>query len=415
MKFIPDYRIAEHCIHLSEQFGFLLQQAANGMPKYKGATGWMDPYAYASESSLGRIERKANEIRAESDIYVIIGVGGSNNAARSIIEASDKIAGTPRILYAGTSTSPSAIERIIDEIEGKSVHINVIAKNFQTLEPGASFRILRKLLYERYGSDAAHRICATGTPGSKLEQLSKQNGWNFFLFPEDIGGRFSMFSDVALLPLAVAGINVRNYLAGAAKQRSLCLSLRPEENPCLLYAAARHELSSRGSKAEVLSIFEPRLQFFLSWWIQLFGESEGKNGDGLLPTGCLFSEELHSMGQFLQDGNTAVFETFLNTMENSQGPSLDGDGMDDGFDYLNGKTFSHLNSVARRAAESAHAKHIPCNVLSTGKPDEETFGEMFMFFALACVFSCEMKKVNPFDQPGVEEYKAMMFAELKKE
>ncbi len=414
MEFTPDHRIAKRCIQLAKKYGSLIEQASDCMPKYIGSTGWMDPYAYGDENALRRIEEKAEIIRTDADVFVIVGVGGSNNAARSVIEAIGG-ADSPRIIYAGTSTSPSAIENVLKELEGSSAYIDVIAKNFETLEPGVAFRILRKYLYGIYTDRAAQRICTTGTRGSRLEELSKEHGWDFFLFPDDVGGRFSMFSDVALLPMAVAGIDIRSYLKGASEARETLLSLAPEENPSLLYAAARHELYTMGYRTEVLSVFEPKMEFFLKWWIQLFGESEGKSSSGLLPTGCLFSEELHSMGQFLQDGNTSVFETFLNTHETTRGPSLDGDGIDDGFWYLEGMNFSDLNSAARQAAQEAHRKHIPCNILGTGVPDARTFGKLFMFFALACVFSCEMAGVNPFDQPGVEEYKSKMFSALKKE
>lgn len=414
MKFIPDYRCTDRCTELAGAYGYLLPQAVDGMPTYKGSTGWMDPYTYMDDHALSRIEKKAEAIRSSAEVFVIIGVGGSNNAARAVIEAVDGKYG-PQIVYAGTSTSPSAIEKVLRDIEGKSVYINIIAKNFETLEPGVSFRVLRKYLYGKYGDKAAERICATGTRGSLLEKLSIKHGWDFFLFPDDVGGRFSMFCEVALLPMAVAGIDIRSYLAAAVEARTAFLSGSPEENPCLLYAAARQELYSKGFRAEVLSIYEPKLQFFLKWWIQLFGESEGKNNSGLLPTGCMFSEDLHSMGQFLQDGNTSVFETHLITEEQSEGPSIGGDGIDDGFWYLNGKTFSDLNNAAKHAAIKAHGKHIPCNILTVGVPDESTFGILFMFFALACVFSCEMAGINPFDQPGVEEYKAAMFSELGKE
>lgn len=407
---LPLSKIAER----AEAFSGLLTEAAADMPQYAGNTGWMRAERYADDAALTRIERKAREIRADADAFVLIGVGGSNNAARSVIAAlfpGEK----PEIIYAGTSTAASSIDGVLRRMDGKSVYVNVIAKNFETLEPGVAFRVLRRSMYERFGADAPRRIMATGTRGSRLHALSTQYGWDFFTFPDDIGGRYSALTDVGLLPMAVAGVDVRALVRGASTMREMLLSSPARENPALLYAAARTLLFEAGYRVETLSAFEPLLSAFTKWWIQLFGESEGKDGRGLFPAACLFSEELHSMGQFLQDGSGTAFETFLCVEPSAEGPALTPDGVDDGFSYLDGKRYSDLNAAAAEAAMTAHAQRLPCLALRTGALSEETFGALFYFFELACAFSCRMTGVNPFDQAGVEDYKRRMFAALGKE
>lgn len=392
----------------------LLEEARAGFLQDADSAGWMRLGDHAGEAAIRRMEAKAAEIRSEADAFILIGVGGSNNAARAVIEAlaPDR---TVEILYAGNTTAPSAMERLLRRMEGKSVYIDIIAKNFETLEPGAAFRVLRRRLYETYGPDAARRIMATGTPGSRLDRLCRENRWDFFTFPETVGGRYSAFTEVGLLPMAVMGVDIRALLRGAERMQEHILHAEAEENPALLYAAARTLLYERGYRAEMLTFFEPRLACFAKWWIQLFGESGGKCGRGLLPLSCECSEELHSMGQFLQQGSETVFETFLCTAEDSDGPALVPDGVDDGFAYLDGKRYADLNAAALGASIRAHSAHLPCLRLGAGACSEETFGALFLFFMLACVFSCRMAGVNPFDQPGVEAYKRSMFETLGKE
>lgn len=398
---------AARCAHL-------LDAARKGLPEFADSNGWLDPDILAGEETLARIVDKANQIRQSSDAFVLIGVGGSNNAARAVIEAL-RPNDTPEIIYAGNSTAPSALLDALRRMEKRSVSMNIVAKNFETLEPGAAFRILRAWMYERYGQSAAARITATGTPGSPLAKLALEHGWDFFAFPEDVGGRYSALTNVGLLPMAVAGVDIRALTEGAKAMRKTLLETPAEQNPALLYAAARSLLKARGCHVELLSCFEPRLAWFTKWWIQLFGESEGKNGKGLFPAACQFSEELHSMGQFLQQGSPVAFETFLHISDESGMPRLAPDGVNDGFSYLDDKPFSALNEAAFSAALSAHAARLPCLVLRPGPLGEGTLGALFYFFSLACVFACRMAEVDPFDQPGVEDYKRSMFAALGKE
>ncbi len=398
----------------ANKYSHLLSDAAANFPWADGSNGWCDMESCADEELLCRIEEKARLIRSQADAFVVIGVGGSNNAARAVIDALCPLSDI-EIIYAGNSTAPSAISDVLRRIEGKSVFIDIIAKNFETLEPGAAFRVLRGELYRRFGDDAAKRIIATGTRGSRLHRLCTEYGWDFYDFPETVGGRYTAFTAVGLLPMAVAGVDIRALLAGGRAMRRTLLEAPAENNPALLYAAARYFLSSRGFSAESLSVCEPRLHSFGKWWIQLFGESEGKQGKGLLPVYCEFSEQLHSIGQFFQDGKPSVFESFLSLEETDFGIRLAPDGIDDGFDYLDEKDFSQLNRAAFDAALHAHSAHIPCLQLEFGPCGEETFGKLFYFYMLSCVFSCCMSGVNPFDQPGVEAYKHKMYDALGKD
>ncbi len=396
------------------KYAYLLSDAAANFPWAAGSNGWADMESCASEALIRRIEEKAQLIRSRADAFVVIGVGGSNNAARAVIDALGPKAGI-EIIYAGNSTAPSAISDVLHRIEGKSVFIDIIAKNFETLEPGAAFRVLRAELYRRYGDEAAQRIIATGTKGSRLHKLCIEHGWDFYDFPEAVGGRYTAFTAVGLLPMAVAGADIRSLIAGGRAMRQCLLETPSENNPALLYAAARYLLGRQGFSTELLSVCEPRLHSFGKWWIQLFGESEGKQGKGLLPVYCEFSEQLHSMGQFLQDGCPSAFESFLKLEETDRSIRLLPDGIDDGFDYLDEKDFSQLNCAAFDAALHAHSAHIPCMQLEFGPCCETTFGKLFYFYMLSCVFSCCMSGVDPFDQPGVEAYKHKMFDVLGKD
>lgn len=417
--------ISLHCGHLSRftseaeirtrmtSHAHLLDEMRAGFPECPNDTGWFHVADTASEEVLRRIEIKAEEVRRGCDLFVLIGVGGSNNAARAVIEAMPERDG-PEIVYAGTSAAPFAIRNLFDRMEGKSVYINVIAKNFETLEPGAVFRLVRAYLYRRYGSDAARRIIATGTLDSPLHDLCRREGWDFFEFPRAAGGRYSALTNVGLLPMAIAGVDIRALTAGAAEMRARLLEVPAEENEALRYATVQTLLVEKGYRAELLALFEPRMRWFSKWWVQLFGESSGKDGNGLLPLACEYSEELHSLGQFMQDGAEVAFETFLDMEETDDGPLLDSDGIEDGFAYLDGQPFVKLNRAAFQAAIDAHSSHIPCLEFRVGPCCERTFGELFFFFMLSCTFYCRMLGVDPFDQPGVENYKVRMFSALGK-
>lgn len=390
----------------------LLDALKQGLPEYRDALGWLD-LAWASEERVAEILSLAGSLRKEADTLVVIGVGGSNQAARAVYEALGKRNGM-RLVWAGDTLSAYEMNRVIGEIGEADFCVNVIAKNFETLEPGIAFRTLRTLLRKRYGDAYAKRIVCTGTKGSRLEALAAEHGWHFLPFPADIGGRFSALSPVALFPLAMAGYDLHAYCAGARTMRDRLFSEEYTENIALRYAVLRHLLYEEGFRMEMLSFFEPRLQRFAGWWRQLFAESEGKDGKGLYPLCGNFSEDLHSVGQFVQDGSRVIFETFLDVRESDASCKLPPDGIDDGFSYLDDADYQDINRAALEATFAAHATVFPCLRLTVPRMDESVSGQLFYFFLFACTLSARLLKVNPFDQPGVEAYKERMFRALKK-
>ena len=364
---------------------------------------------------LEQIKAKAEEIRQEADLFVIVGVGGSNQAARGVIEALSRPDG-PKIVYLGNTLSPYTISRTLQEMEGKSIFIDVIAKNFETLEPGSHFRILRQWMGSRYDKEEmARRIIVTGTKGSRLEELAVENGYLFLQFPVPVGGRYSAFTPVGLLPIAVAGLDVDEYLAGMEAAQRDCRE-HGADNLAVQYAAVRQLLYSRGYDIEMMVSFEPRYGFFTKWWVQLFGESEGKEKRGIFPAASIYSEDLHSIGQYMQDGRRNLMETFVSVKEPGASVIVEScPEYRDGFDYLDGMDFADINRAAEEATWEAHARGgVPCIRFAVDKVSERSFGELYYYFMVACAVSGELMGVNPFDQEGVEEYKRSMFAALGK-
>lgn len=392
----------------------ILGTAQKGEAEYADSQGWLDTEEWAGEEKVKKLEKLAAKIRQNADVFVLIGVGGSNNAARAVIKALQK-AGTPDIVYAGNTLSPHALNKMLKKLAGKSIYVNCIAKNFETLEPGASFRILRKYLQERYGSKASERIIATGTAGSSLERLCTAEGYTFLEFPDNIGGRYTAISNVGLLPMAVAGIDIRELVQGAGDMQKELHAKKAEENAAFQYACLRNLFYRNGYKVEMLSSFEPQFRYFYKWWIQLFAESEGKDDKGIFPVAGEYSEELHSVGQFLQEGSPFIFETFLDVQEHQDSLLIEADGIQDYFDYLDGKDFWDVNKEAYKATVSAHSRRMPCLTLEIGALDAYHFGQLFYFFQFACYLSCKLMGVNAFNQPGVEAYKKEMFKALGKE
>ena len=307
--------------------------------------------------------------------------------------------------------------RTLEELDGyKSVYIDCIAKNFETLEPGIAFRVLRQYLEKRYGPDgAAWRIFATGTPGSTLERLCADNGYTFLTFPPRVGGRFSVVSDVGLFPMAVAGVDIGAITQGMRDMRDRLFAEPAAENLALEYACLRKLMLEHGYAVEMLSCFEPRLDYFAKWWIQTFAESEGKNGTALYPVSASNSEDLHATGQFVQQGSPILFETFVEVEARDASLLLPPETKRDYFDYLTGKDFWDMNDIARKATMAAHSERgIPCLNFKIPAIDAHTLGELYFFFLFSCYLSCELLGVNPFDQPGVENYKGYMFKNLGK-
>ena len=374
--------------------------------------GWMQPMA--QDGAYYDMMAKADEIRKSADAFVLVGVGGSNQAARAVIKALQR-PGTPEIIYAGNTLSAPALQKVLRQLNDKrSIYINVIAKNFETLEPGSHFRVLRKYLERRYTKEgAAQRIILTGTYGSRLEEIAKENGYTFLEFPVPVGGRYSVLTPVGLFPMAVAGIDIPLLLQGALQMKEL---LQGDDHPAIQYAALRQTLYRQKFDIEVLASFEPQLEYYAKWWVQLFGESEGKEKQGVFPTAVNYSEDLHSLGQYMQDGRRNLMETFLSVGEPDGSVVVEPDpDFGDRFDYLDNMDFLEINRAAEAATIRAHFEGgVPCFRLLLPRLDEFSFGQIFYFFMIACAISGKTAGINPFDQEGVEAYKRSMFRMLGK-
>lgn len=391
-----------------------LKNAQKGEEKYIDSLGWLDTDTCASGKQLSVIQNLADNIRKNADCFVIVGVGGSNNAARSVIYALKDPNG-PEIVYAGNTLSPDSLSEMLKVLETKkSVYIDVIAKNFETLEPGSSFRLLRKFLYDRYGEEAPKHIVCTGTINSSLNELCDKEGYTFIDFPLTVGGRFTAMTNVGLLPMAVAGIDIRELVQGARDMRREVMETPFYDNIAYKYACLRNSFYNEGYRVELLSTFEPRFRWFFKWWEQLFAESEGKDGKGLFPKACEFSEELHSVGQYIQEGSPILFETFLTVKEPSCSLVITSDNRRDYFDYLNDVDFRDINTKALEATVKAHSDRLPVLILEIDRLDAYHFGQIFYFYQFMCYVSAGILGVNPFDQPGVEAYKKWMFKALGK-
>jgi glucose-6-phosphate isomerase len=372
--------------------------------------GWVSPNAWVTEEALSHIEEVAGEIRKKAEVLLLIGIGGSNQGARAVIDG----LGNPsscKVIWAGNTLSSWEYERTLKELEGKDFCIDVIAKNFETLEPGVAFRVFRKELERRYGKAANRYIYTTGTRGSHLEGLSQKEGYTFLSFPTDIGGRYSIFSDVGLLPIAVAGLSIRNLAKGAGDEAE-----EIDKDPASLvrYAAMRNDLYGKGYRIEMESFYEPRLFRFAKWWTQLMAESEGKDGKGIYPVIGSYSEDLHSVGQFVQDGSPIIFEHFIKVTGQDSAIALPDDGIDDRFSYVSGKTLWEVNRTSQEATIRAHAERLPVFTIEIEKISEYELGRLFYYFMTACAVSGRILGIDPFDQPGVEAYKKLMFENLGK-
>ena len=394
----------------------LLAGVVAGEKQHQDNLGWFRVDDYAGPERVDFLLEQAARVRADADAFVVIGIGGSNQASRAAVKALRPKDG-PAILWAGNTISVCEMARTLEELDGyQSIYIDCIAKNFETLEPGIAFRMLRHYLEKRYGeAEAARRIFATGTPDSTLHQLCRDHGYTFLEFPGPIGGRYSIGSDVGLFPMAVAGIDIKAITQGMRDMRDRLFAEPAEENIALRYACLRNLMYEHGFRLEMMAFFEPRLDYFAKWWIQAFAESEGKDGKGLYPVVSSNSEDLHSIGQFIQQGSPILFETFLEVRQRDASVIMPAETKKDYFQYLDGKDFWDINDTARKATMEAHSEGgIPCLNLSVPALDAHTLGQMYYFFLFACYLSCKLMGVNPFNQPGVEAYKGYMFKNLGK-
>lgn len=376
--------------------------------------GWADlPINYDKEE-FARIKKAAERINLNSDYLVCIGIGGSYLGHKAVIETLGNTSRT-KILYAGNSLSPRELQKVIDEIGEHSYSINVISKSGTTTEPAVAFRILKEKLIEKYGeTEAAQRIYAT-TDANKgaLHDEAKTKGYESFVVPDNIGGRYSVLTAVGLLPIAVAGIDIDKLMDGAEEERA---SLISDGGLAAEYAAMRNLLLEKGFDIEVMANFEPSFAFFNEWWKQLFGESEGKENKGIFPASVIYSTDLHSMGQYMQEGRRNLFETFVEVKDEYKGVKVPKFGEDlDGLGYLEGKEMSYVCKKAERATREAHfVGGVPVLEIEMPELDERSLGALIYFFEMSCALSAFCLGVNPFNQPGVEAYKTRMFELLGK-
>ncbi len=386
------------------------------------ATGWRDLLARPDYALLEDLAETARHIRNEADILICIGIGGSYLGAEAVIQALSPTfrghAETPEILFAGHHMSGAYLHDLLEYIQGKSVFVNVISKSGRTLEPAIAFRCIRQYL-EKTFADANERIIVTTDPKKgALNTLRATRGYKKYVIPEDVGGRFSVLTPVGLLPIAVAGIDIHALFKGAAN--ALAQLARPNDNPALSYAAIRSALLKQGLSIDLLSVFEPALYGFGRWWQQLFGESEGKNGTGLFPFVAQYSTDLHSIGQYVQEGQRSLMETFLMVEQTGHAlsvPEESASGSEDldGLDYLTGRSLQAINRAAWEGTAQAHADgNVPNLTLWLEEISPTCIGEAIYFFEHAVSVSGYLLGVNPFDQPGVEAYKKEMFKRLGK-
>ena len=388
--------------------------------------GWLDLPATIGEDDFAALEASELRARDDSEVYVVIGIGGSYLGARALLEALGPDHGAPWVKFAGTSLGSGAMARLLESVADRELRLCVISKSGTTLEPALAFRVLRARMLERYGrEETARRITAvTDEKKGALRQMADQEGYETFVIPDDVGGRFSVLTPVGLLPLAVAGIDIRGLVAGANVMREACQTDELRANPAHLYAACRHALYNKGYVIEVLSTFTNGLQLVQEWWKQLFGESEGKGGGGTFPASTVFTTDLHSLGQYIQDGRRQLLETFLTvaeevpalTVPSAGGATATGDGENlDGLDYLVGRPLDEINRKAFEGTRRAHiAGGVPCLDIQLERLSAPTVGGLIYMFEKAVAVSGRLLGVNPFDQPGVEMYKREMFDLLGK-
>lgn len=384
--------------------------------------GWVDLPVNYNKEEFSRIKEAAKQVQSHSDVLVVIGIGGSYLGARSAIEmltpAFKKDSEYPEIIFAGNHLSSSYLQSLIDYLADKDYSVNVISKSGTTTEPAVAFRIFKKLLEEKYGKEeAVKRIFAT-TDQAKgaLKQLATNEGYETFVVPDDVGGRFSVLTAVGLLPIAVAGIDIDAMMGGAAKAREELSSDDLSSNIAYQYASIRNILYNKGYTTEMLINYEPSLQYFNEWWKQLFGESEGKDLKGIYPSSANFTTDLHSLGQYVQEGRRFLIETVLKVENPEHDITIEEDADDlDGLNYLAGKTVDEVNTKAFEGTLLAHTDGgVPNMVVKLPRLDTETYGYVVYFFELAVAMSGYQLGVNPFNQPGVEAYKQNMFALLGK-
>ena len=390
--------------------------------------GWLKLPTKHDKKEFQEIKKAAEQIRNNSDIFIVIGIGGSYLGARAVIDSltnnfynlqKESLRKAPKILYVGNNLSESYINDLIDLVLDKEISINVISKSGTTTEPAVAFRIFRTLLEEKYGIEKAKKRIFVTTDKEKgaLKQLADKQGYKTFVIPDNIGGRYSVLTPVGLLPIAVAGINIDELMEGARFAEDKYSDDSVKYNACYRYAIARNILYNNGKTIEVLANYEPKLHYITEWWKQLFGESEGKEQKGIFPVGMDFTTDLHSLGQYMQDGRRVLLETVLEVEESKLDITIKADEHNvDNLNFLEGKTISFINKMALEGTIKAHVTGgVPNIKISLDRLDPRTIGHLIYFFEKACAISGNLLMVNPFNQPGVEEYKKNMFELLGKQ
>lgn len=386
--------------------------------------GWVDLPVDYDKQEFDRIKKSAKKICSDTDVLIVIGIGGSYLGARAAIEFlksnlyNNLPKETPDIYFAGNTLSGSAINDLLSICENKRVSVNVISKSGTTTEPAIAFRVFREYLENRYGKEeAVKRIyCTTDKARGTLKQLADEQGYESFVVPDDVGGRYSVLTAVGLLPIAVAGADLDALMKGASAAREEYMNEDLENNMCYKYAALRNAFYRKGKEIELLVSYEPRFTLMSEWYKQLFGESEGKDNKGLFPAAVTFTTDLHSMGQYIQEGKRHLFETVVTIGNVGSDLTIKADEQNgDGLNFLAGKTMSFVNQKAFQGTVLAHTDGgVPNLVINIDKADEDNLGRLIYFFEKACAISGYLLGVNPFDQPGVESYKKNMFAMLGK-
>ena len=420
---ITDKMIQEYTEEVSRIHSELHEKANDE----KEFLGWIDLPVNYDKKEFERIKKAATKIQRDSDVLVVIGIGGSYLGARAVIDGlthsfynlmDDSKRKTPKILYVGNNISPVYMNDLLDLIAGKDISINVISKSGTTTEPAIAFRIFREVLETKYGVEEARKRIYVTTDANKgaLKTLSNEEKYETFVIPDNIGGRFSVLTAVGLLPIATAGIDIDKLMAGAARAREEYSDENVKYNDAYKYAVVRNLLYNSGKTTEVLANYEPKLHYMTEWWKQLYGESEGKDGKGIFPAGVDLTTDLHSMGQYIQDGKRNLMETVIKLNSYSSDVTIQPDDQNlDGLNYLAGKTMGYVNDKAMEGTVLAHVTgNVPNMMIELDSLDEENLGELIYFFEKAVAMSGKLLGVNPFNQPGVEEYKKNMFRLLEK-
>ncbi|MCP3028289.1 glucose-6-phosphate isomerase [Halobacillus sp. A5] len=389
--------------------------------------GWLDLPENYDREEFSRIQQSAEKIKNDSDVLLVIGIGGSYLGARAAIEMlnhsfynelSSEQRKTPQVFFVGNSISAPYLNDLFDLLKDKDVSVNVISKSGTTTEPAIAFRAFRKFLEDKYGQEEAQKRIYATTDKEKgaLKTLADEQGYESFVVPDDVGGRYSVLTAVGLLPIAVSGVDIENMMEGAQKAQNDLNTDKLSENPAYQYAAVRNVLYSKGKTIEMMINYEPSLQYFSEWWKQLFGESEGKDQKGIYPSSANFSTDLHSLGQYVQDGRRDLFETVLHVEKAKSDYTIEEDEQNlDGLNYLAGQTVDYVNEKAYQGTMLAHTDgEVPNLIVHVPELNAYTFGYLVYFFEKACALSGYLLGVNPFDQPGVEAYKKNMFALLGK-